>query len=493
MSCTVRFPLENKCISLSEGTTILQAMIDAGLSVDAPCGGSGKCKKCAVEYRFSEDDAWQRALACQTGIHRDMQVRRLFPEEVFPASSHEGHACSPDSTAEAYGAALDIGTTTIAGRLLALPSGAVLSALGRRNPQVKFGADVISRVAYAMEHGAKPLTECLRKDINDLIEQLCAEAGIRTKQIQKLCIVGNSCMHHLFLGISPECLGRAPYMPSVREGMLLKAADCGLNVHLDAAVHMLPLIAGFVGADTVGCMLAGNWSEREKTTLLIDIGTNGELVLGNKDRKIACSTAAGPALEGAKIECGMRGSRGAIDHVDLQEGKIVFHVIGECTPVGICGSGLVDLIAVLLETGELDESGRLERGRFELCENVYLTQKDVREVQLAKAAIAAGIRLLAQKAGISPDEIEEVHLAGAFGSNIRVESACAIGLIPEELRERIIPVGNAAAEGACLALSDPEKLTEADKLAEETEFLELASMPDFNDEFVDQLFFGGED
>ena len=224
---------------------------------------------------------------------------------------------------------------------------------------------------------------------------------------------------------------------------------------------------------------------------MIDIGTNGEIVLGNRERMIACSTAAGPAFEGAKISCGMRGTRGAIDHVRLEEGKLRWHVIGDCAPVGICGSGLIDLIAALRKSGELDESGRLACGAEYRLEgtDVVLTQRDVREVQLAKAAISAGIQLLAAQLGVSLAQIEQVHLAGAFGNYMDPDNACAIGLIPMELRDRIHSIGNAAGEGAKRVLMEREAWQRASQLARQAEFLELASLSSFQDEFVDALEF----
>ena len=227
---------------------------------------------------------------------------------------------------------------------------------------------------------------------------------------------------------------------------------------------------------------------------MIDIGTNGEMVLGNKHRRIACSTAAGPAFEGAKIECGMRGAPGAVDHVTVEDGKLRFHVIGEGEAVGLCGSGLLDLIAALLETEEISESGRMESGSTYQLEGtkVYLTQKDVREVQLAKAAIRAGIELMCKRMGVKVEDIRQVLLAGAFGNYLDPNSACAIGMIPPVLRERIVPIGNAAGEGARIAVLNSSEYEYSKRLAQGTEFLELASMPEFNDCYVDCLCFEEE-
>ena len=392
-------------------------------------------------------------------------------------------------------AAFDLGTTTIAGYLIDSDTGTTLATCGARNPQAQYGADVISRADYALAHGAEALSACAREAINRLTRQMCAQAGVAEDRIYAIMLAGNTAMHHLFLGISPDALVRAPYNPVISQALSIDAETCALAAHPAARLYVLPVIGGYVGADTVACLISGDWLRREKITLMIDIGTNGELVLGNRSRRMACSTAAGPALEGAKITCGMRAASGAIDHVWLADGELRWHVIGGGEARGLCGSGLVDLIAMLLARGSLDESGRLQGGdRFDLGDaGVYITQKDVREVQLAKAAIAAGIQLMCDRIGMELSDIEQVDIAGAFGNYINPDNACAIGLIPDALRERIAQVGNAAGEGARLALLDADRWKEAEILARETEFLELATMPEFQDEFVEQLSFGGDD
>ena len=359
------------------------------------------------------------------------------------------------------------------------------------NPQIQFGADVISRANHTLEHGVDELRDTVRKALDGLTGKMCAQAKAKRGNVYAVSAVGNTCMHHLLLGVELHTLVRAPYDPAVREAMILSAGEYGLNVHPRAQLLLQPVIAGFVGADTVACLVSGNWRDRDKCTLLIDIGTNGEMVLGKGGRRIACSTAAGPALEGAKIECGMRGGEGAVDHAWLEGDELRWHVIGNGPARGICGSGLVDLIAMLLKRGDIDETGRFREGNKCLLgeSGVVLTQKDVREVQLAKGAIAAGIRLMSKKMGISLDEIEEVHIAGAFGSYMDPDNACAIGLIPAELREKIHIIGNAAGKGAQRVLTDRCAWENAIFLAEHTEFLELASMPEFQDVFVDELEF----
>jgi uncharacterized 2Fe-2S/4Fe-4S cluster protein (DUF4445 family) len=242
-----------------------------------------------------------------------------------------------------------------------------------------------------------------------------------------------------------------------------------------------------VGGDTVACMVATRFDQQEELTLLLDIGTNGEMVLGNRDRILACSTAAGPAFEGALISCGMRGVRGAVDHVYLQDGQVTFHTIGEAPAEGICGSGLLDLVAVLLEEGILLRSGRLPQKQYRLCEKVILTQKDVRQLQLAKGAIRAGIELLAEEMGVRVEEIRRVYLAGAFGNYMDPASACRIGMIPPVLRDRIVPIGNGAGAGARLCALSRDLFVYSQELADKTEFLELASLPRFQERYIAAL------
>ncbi len=401
-----------------------------------------------------------------------------------------------------YLAAIDIGTTTVAGYLLDARDGSQTAVASRMNPQAQYGADVIARANYALEHGTEPLSRCIRALLQEMLEQLAADAGARREEICQAGIVGNTCMHHLFLGISPASLVHAPYTPALCQSLILPAAEYGLAIHPRGQLRMLPDIAGYVGADTCGCLLALRPDRRQEITLLLDIGTNGEMVLGNRERLIACSTAAGPAFEGAGIACGMRGAAGAVDHVFCVDGVWHYTTVGGRPAAGLCGSGLIDLVACLLREGLIDEGGTLTSGQedpraFTLVppgesareKGVYLTQKDVREVQLAKAAIAAGIALLMQELGISEEDISCVWLAGAFGNYMDPVSAAEIGMLPRSLAARVQPVGNAAGQGAKIALLDREEWEQADALAGWVDFLELATLPEFQDCFVDELGF----
>lgn len=478
---TVTFQPDQVVAAVCRGTSILSAQIAAGLHPEAPCGGKGTCGKCKVMLDG------RGVLACQTTIDRDMTVWLSDAKKSNILTDGIARKIQPDG-ADDYCLALDVGTTSLVAYLLDGRSGALLAQSSAVNPQNQYGADVISRIQYALEQDSLALRDTICRALSELILEVSSIAGIEPLQITTAAVVGNTAMHHLLLGIDPKPLVTPPYMPGVSEAMELPAEGI---FPVGGTIRVLPNIAGFVGGDTVGCMTAVGFDRLDELTLIIDVGTNGEMVLGDKNRRIACSTAAGPAFEGAKISCGMRGTEGAIDHVWLQNGEITYHVIGEGEAVGLCGSGLLDLIAVLLETAAIDESGYLSGGVYQMEGTaVILTQKDVREVQLAKAAIYAGIRLMVQHLGVEIEQIQKVLLAGAFGNYMDPASACRISMIPACLLDRIQPIGNAAGEGAKLCALSREEFEYSKRLAEHTEFLELASCPEFQDCYVDALEFG---
>lgn len=522
----VTFLPQKVTCQVEEGKTILQAEQDVGLEPDAPCGGAGKCGKCRVN--IVEGKKTGVVLACQTKVEYDMKVDTMPMEKIEKIlAGGMSRDVDLDPGVKAvdgkpfYLMAFDIGTTTVVGYLMDGANGKVVSTKSRMNPQHQYGADVISRANYVLEteDGSKVMKKAIVDCLNQLIALAVKDVGATIEDVRQVSIVGNTCMHHLFLGISPKSLVLAPYVPAVKEGMIRKPSEVGIRIAGDGRVVILPNIAGFVGADTVGCLLAVAMDQLDDMSLMIDIGTNGEMVLGNKSRMMTTSTAAGPAFEGAKIECGMRGSKGAVSHLIEKGDHIEFEVVDQAKPIGICGSGLIDILAFLIRHGFIDQMGgfvdedeledelakkeawRLTRINkqpafllFQAEESgngspVYLSQKDVREVQLAKGAIAAGIQILSEKLGIQISDIKQVFLAGAFGNYMDSESACTIGLIPYELHDRIKAVGNAAGEGSKLACLNQGQYAYACKLAEEAEFIELANEAEFQDVFVDQLQF----
>jgi uncharacterized 2Fe-2S/4Fe-4S cluster protein (DUF4445 family) len=425
-----------------------------------------------------------------------------------------------DTTNELFGVAFDIGTTTVAGSLCDLTSGKVLTTLSATNPQRRHGGDLITRITYANE--APDNTSKLQSEIilclNDLITNLCNEAKISANHIYCASVVGNTCMHHLFLGLNPIQLAIAPYIPVLQRSLSVNPQEIGLKINSQGQVYVLPNIAGFVGADTVGVILSTDMEQVVEPTLGVDLGTNGEIVLSSGKKMVTCSTAAGPAFEGAQITFGMRAAEGAIEKLTVTDKSLNYKVIGDCKVKGICGSGLIDIIAQLLKVGVIEPSGRIvgpdklsneqsflkERLVFNGSnydfvlaftsesfngERVVLTQKDVREFQLAKGAIQAGIKILLREVNLNMEDIVQVYLAGAFGNYIQVESILGIGLIPKISAQRIKAIGNGAGIGCIKALlSDPEK-ARAEQLARNTIHIELATRADFQNEFIQSLNF----
>lgn len=464
---------QKRNIEAAAGENLLQVLRRTGLTVDAPCGGNGSCGKCKVVIDGKE------VLACQTRIDRAMTVTLPDAETVNILT---GGAMLPavHSQEEGFLLAFDIGTTTVAAYLLEAKTCKELACESMMNPQAAFGADIISRIQHALHGHMDELTAVIRKCIADLASGLCKKAGITPGQVTMVSIVGNPAMQQIFLGFRPDNLAQIPFAPVLTEVKTQKA-QAFLPICGDAALLIVPNISGFVGADTVACILATGMHNAEEMTLLVDIGTNGEMVLGNKHRMVACSAAAGPALEGANIQFGMRGQPGAIDHVRIENGQMLCSVIGGGTAVGICGSGLIDAVAAALEMGLLNARGKILTADsfIHLTEAVYLTQEDIRQVQLSKGAIAAGIRLMADHLGVSLRDIDTVHLAGAFGTYMDPESACRIGLLPEELADRITAVGNAAGGGARILACSRDAREWAQEIVSRTEALELAAQPGF--------------
>lgn len=405
------------------------------------------------------------------------------------------------------GLAVDVGTSTLAAYLLDLETGEVMGKGAIANPQLPFGADVISRISFARQgkDALYRLREAVVGGVNRLAGKLASKARIDPQEIVHATVVGNPTMMHLLLGIDPSPIGESPFVPVWKTTLVLRAKEVGFKVHPEAVVHILPLVSGYIGADTVACVLACNLHQEEKPCLLLDLGTNGEVVLGNRERILACSAAAGPAFEGGRISCGMPALEGAISHVEIDD-EVRYQVNGGGTPRGICGSGLVDLVAGLIREGLLDRTGRFRRpgahpfasrivgsGKdmgFLVEEEIVLTQKDVRELQLAKAAIRAGVEILLSRFAIEPKEIEKVYLTGSFGTQMRPDSLAMIGLLPEELLLRIRAVGNAAGTGARSALLDRMALEEAEHIANKVECVELSREKTFTEKFVEHMRWG---
>jgi uncharacterized 2Fe-2S/4Fe-4S cluster protein (DUF4445 family) len=402
------------------------------------------------------------------------------------------------------GLAVDIGTTKIAAYLVDMCTGQTLRAKGIMNPQIAYGEDLVTRIVNAnkSEAEAARMQSLLVEAINQAAAELCAETGLTTGQIVEAVVVGNTAIHHLFLRLPVKQLGLAPYIPAASAAVDIKAREIGLQFAPGAYLHVLPNVAGYVGADHVAMLLATRTADAQETTLAIDIGTNTEICLNHQGQMTSVSCASGPAFEGAHIKFGMRAAPGAIEHVRLENDRLDIQTIGAEAPVGICGSGLLDVVAQLRLNGILDRSGRMgEHSRvrkekvaeFILAERagqepITISQKDVRELQLAKAAIRSGIEALVAAAGLTEDDIKQVVIAGAFGTFIDIRSAITIGMLPPLPLERFSQVGNAAGTGARLALISTSQRAKASEIARRDGYIELASVPNFQKKFAEATY-----
>jgi len=427
----------------------------------------------------------------------------------------------PGQVKKGFGLAVDIGTTTVAGYLCDLTTGEVLATESMMNPQVAFGEDVMSRIGYATKekNGLKKLNDAVIGSLNEIAENACKRAGIKRSDIIDVAVVGNTCIHHLFLNIPPQYMGRSPFPPAIHHSVDVKARDLGLHLAPGAYVHVLPNEAGFVGADNVGVLIAEEPYNQDQMLLIIDIGTNGELILGNRKRLLSSSCATGPAFEGAEIRHGMRAAAGAIEKlkIDPKTKEVQFKVIGNdkwntedknIGARGICGSGIFDAAAQMFLAGIIEKSGRinmniksprLRQGEKEpefviawadetaINQDIAIVQKDIRAIQLAKGAMYSGARIMMNRMGV--DKIDRVILAGAFGSYIDKTSAAVIGLFPDCDQKFVYAVGNAAGDGARMALLNKDKRDEADYWAKRVEYVELTLEPNFNKIFTSALAF----
>jgi len=509
---------------LVAGRTILSYLQELGIEIDASCAGEGKCGQCIVEVDAPPDalsavtdserkfiKAENQRLACQARILRtDEQIYVRVPksgyyilesgeyrwipiepfvhregERVFYNSTYMG-----DYTGAIYGIAIDIGTTTLAAYLVDLETGKVVSVSSRQNPQTKYGNNVISRIEYARQ-GHDILVREIRTAVNEMIANM-SEVAKTKDNIYELVIVGNPVMRDLFFGFSVESLGKSPYEPESTEPALTTAKELQLTANPEARVYGLPLIGSFVGADALAVVLATEMYLSKGICLALDVGTNTEIVLGNRERLIATSAASGPAFEGASISCGVGAVQGAIKEVRIVDGNIEYKTIGDAPPVGICGSGLIDVLAELLEHGMIDGRGKFtgdEGKELRIADGIRLLETDIDQLNLAKTAIAVGVRVLLEKYGISFDDIELLLLAGGFVNFANTDNAIRIGLLPPIAREKVKKVGNAALEGARQALVSKRKRIEAEEVAKRIEHIKLEEEQDFMEKFVSELYF----
>ena len=506
-----------------ESSSLLEQLRSQKLYVSAACGGRGTCGKCKVRMMsgaqepskedigfFTEEElaeGWR--LACRTFPKGDCRVVIQSDDESQFAvvSQHSKARGDIANETEGYDIAIDIGTTTIAMELVGKSSGRILHTVTAINRQRAFGADVIARIQASNDGQKEALKASIRKDLYEGIKGLLAESGASGIKVGRIAIAGNTTMGHLLMGYSCETLGVYPFTPVnigtivTDFGELFKeqiARDAAEALILAARVVLLPGISTFVGADISAGMLACGFDRQEKPCLLIDLGTNGEMAIGCKDRILVTSTAAGPAFEGGNISWGMGSVPGAISGVSLENGKIYVTTIGDAPPVGLCGTGVIETVCELRkkelvdETGMLDEDyfdDGLELGRTPKGEAILFTQKDVREIQLAKSAVRAGVETLLLRYGVTYEDIDQVFLAGGFGYKINLEKTIGIGMLPEELREKTTAVGNSSLGGTVLYLTDEDARERLNGIVEASHEVELSSDKDFNNFYTEYMLF----
>jgi uncharacterized 2Fe-2S/4Fe-4S cluster protein (DUF4445 family) len=527
-------------IEVQRGSSLLSAVREAGLGMDSECGGRGTCGDCRVRFLEgapaaapedylllgAEDVKAGWRLACQASVESDCRIvipvlapagdLRVLTEASVPEMARDQPVGRRLATG--YGAAIDIGTTTVVCYLVDLARARQIGVAAFANPQQAFGADVVSRIVYA-HRGGEQLAEvqaCLITAIEEHLAELCMQHSVSLDTISSLTVVGNLTMMHLFRGVDPWPLGVAPYRPVFTETPPVAASVLGFQRLGRARVRLLPGVGGQIGSDAVAGLVALGLAGWSKPSLFIDLGTNGEIVLLSRRMAVGCSCAAGPAFEGVHISSGMAAVAGAVERVEEEDGRLRLDTIDRVPPLGLCGSGLADAVSVLLGRGLLLPNGRLlgpgqvptdvaadlrarvredgGRRHFVLYEDklakpILLTQADIRQVQLAKAAIRTGAESVLEEAEIEPEAVERVFVGGAFGSSMRAESLLALGMLPEALRGRIHPVGNVAGMGAKLALMFPERLRAAKRLARRIRHVSLAETPDFSSHFASYLGF----
>ncbi len=553
----IYFKEQDQHVQAAEDTTILQAARDAGIIVESPCDGVGTCGKCKVQVEgpegsfLSEEAHFQMppeltaqgyVLACHTKVYGDITViapntasqnktLKILSEgesfsysidpyikKVYAAPKDKTFILAGkqkvgeedgDTTDKFYGLAIDIGTTTLVTALIDMNTGEEIDSLSALNPQSLHAQDVITRIHMASkEEGLKLLYEAIRDEFNNTIDELCKRNHIESKYIYEAIYSGNTTMIHLATRTNPEPLGQFPYTAVIKGGNTVSAAELHMSPFGD--IYLPPIISAYVGPDITSGVLAAQLEKKKGTTLFIDIGTNGEMILAQDGRLAGTSTAAGPAFEGMNITCGMRAGDGALELYQVQEdGTPKTHVIGDVEATGICGSGLLDIVGELVRVGVIGKSGRLvkpERGKysdvlkpnmkekdgkpvFYVSKNVYITQGDVRQVQLAKGAIRAGVEMLMTALGVSPETVDCVEIAGSFGYHLRESSLINQGMLPEAFRGKVKFVGNTSKSGAKAFLLNQGVRTYMEQLVGEIKDVELSQDPKFQDVFVKALTF----
>ena len=505
--------------------TILEFLREKNIHIEAACNGLGLCGKCKIKLESTDVSISERKLlgeeniksgyrlACMHSIDEvDKEfILKSFESEKKPDSIVLTESFTPKiihtNIREKYGIAIDIGTTTVAMGLIDLKNAKIISKVADVNSQVKFGLDVMSRIAFALENpeGLSILQKSIVDTLNTLINKLLDESKIKREDIAELVVSANTTMCHILLGESVESLGKFPFLPGFTEVKRVCAKDIGIDI--DATLITLPHISGFLGSDIVsGVYASGICDDKEKNILFIDIGTNGEMLLKTDNNLLATSCAIGPALEGMNISCGIRAGIGTIDDFHIDEAGISYTTIGNTEPIGICGSGVLSMVRELLKAGFINKMGAIDKkcldsnhsfikaddsGKpfIKINDNLYFTTKDIRQVQLAKGAILSGIRALIKKAGIETGDITRVCIAGQFGKYISMDSFFGVGLLPKEFEGKVEYLGNTSLTGAYMALLDKNAIEYMTEISVETEFFELSKLEEYEKIFAKALRF----
>lgn len=553
----VNFVTEGMSVTVERGTTILEAARKLGIIIEAPCNAVGVCGKCKVKvvggnvegiiqdgnHHLSERDKAQGyILACQAKVMADVNIE-VKPKDLNKGLQILNHGESfdikldsfikkeyidkdktyiyagdkiigeeeGDTTALNYGVVVDIGTTTLVATLVNLNTGQEINSVSALNPQSVYAQDVLSRIKFASdESGLNVMYSAIISELNGMIEKNAIESGIDRKYIYEAIFSGNTCMIHLAANANPYSLGKYPYTPLLRGGDYLSALEHKLSISDIGLIYLPPIISSYVGPDITSGILATRLQDRKGTTLFVDIGTNGEMVIARNGKLSATSTAAGPAFEGMNITYGMRAEKGAIEYFNIQEdGSIEIKTIEDGVAIGICGSGLMDIVGELVLNKVISKSGRFSKAEdsdlpeilrirltkvdgkaaFEVAEGIFLTQKDIRQVQLAKGAVRAGIEFLMNSKNVEADEVDKIQIAGSFGYHLRAKSLINIGLLPNEFAGKIDFVGNTSKSGGHALLLNKKYRSEMEKLVKEIEVIELSNGENFEKIFVKSLSF----
>ncbi|MBR5268343.1 MAG: DUF4445 domain-containing protein [Lachnospiraceae bacterium] len=497
-------------ICCNDGDNLLRVLLAHGIFVDNPCNGTGVCGKCKVRI-----DGAGICLSCMTQVREELTIELLQKERKHRVLT-KGYMPEFEfaNYENGYGIAVDIGTTTVVMALIDLQTGEEIANASRINAQKQFGLDVLTRITYEYNHGEAGIQE-LQKTIvdsmNEMLEELVGADESLRNQIKEIVVAANCTMTHMLLGVDARSIGRAPYAPVFREAQECLASAIGLRAGEETKLYCLPQVSSYIGADIVAGAYVCELEKEAGNVLFIDIGTNGEIVLASKGKLLSCSCAAGPALEGMNISCGMRAAEGAIEDVVISEEGVQVKTIGDLEPVGLCGSGILAVVRELIQKGFLKKTGALiqpdslkeddwkrsvlravsKQREAVLCrdQEIIVTQDDIRQVQLAKGAILSGFTALLKKAEISMRELDKVLIAGQFGAHLPAESLVGVGILPEQVKEKLVYVGNSSKTGAYMALMSKKVRQEMELLAEKIEYFELAETTDYERVFAESMRF----